>query len=71
MNHSYVTMEMSYNQKFNFGKYDQKSYLLRYIHITIAHKNLILLKQEFSHVGFLLHRVETQPGELECLHSQC
>ena len=44
---------MSYNQKVKFRKYDLKSYLLRHINITIAHKNLILLKQEFSHVSFL------------------
>ena len=38
---------MSYNQKINFGINDWKTYLLRHIHITIAHKNLILLKQEY------------------------
>ena len=64
-----VTMKMSYNQKINFGKYDWKSYLLRHINIIIAHKNLILLKQDFSHVAFLQHRVKTKPGESECLYS--
>ena len=24
VHHSYITMEMSYNQKINFGKYDKK-----------------------------------------------
>ena len=51
---------MSYYQKINFGKNDKKSYLLRHINITIAHKNLILLKQ-VSHVVFLRHRVEPKP----------
>ena len=63
-------MEMSYNRKVNFGKYDWKSYLLRHINIIIAPKNLILLEQDFSHVAFLQHRVETKPGESECLSSQ-
>ena len=27
-----------------------------------------LLKLEFSHVAFLEHRVETKPGEWECLY---
>ena len=36
--------------------------------ITIAQNNLILLKQEFSHVAFLQHRVETKPGEWECFY---
>ena len=62
-------MEMSYNQKINFGKYDGKSYLLRHINIIIAHRNLILLK-DLSHVAFLQHRVKTKPGESECLYSQ-
>ena len=53
---------MSYNQKIYFNKYDWKSYLLRHIIITIAHKNSILSKQEFSHVGFLQHRVKSKPG---------
>ena len=30
---------MSYNQKINFGNHDWKSYLLRHISATIAHKN--------------------------------
>ena len=34
-------------------------------------KNEILIKQEFSQVAFLQRRVETKPGELECLYSQC
>ena len=63
-------MEMSYNQKNNFGEYDRKSCRLRHITIIIAHKNLILLKQDFSHVAFLLHRVKTKPGKSECLYSQ-
>ena len=49
-------MKMSYNHKIDFGKYDLKSYLLRHINITIAHKNLSLLKQVFSHVVFLVER---------------
>ena len=49
----------------------EKSYLLCHINITIAHKNFLLMKQEFSHVAFLQHRVETKPGESECLYSQC
>ena len=49
----------------------KKSHLLRHINITIPHKSLILLKQEFSHVAFLQYRVETKPGELECFCSQC
>ena len=59
---------MSYNHKINFGNYDCKKYLLHHINITIAHTNLILLKQEFSHVVFLVERVETKPGESECLY---
>ena len=62
---------MSYNRKINFGKYDCKSCLLRHITMTIAYKTLILLKQEFIHVAFLQHRLETKPGESECLYSQC
>ena len=57
-------MEMSFNQKINFGKYDQKSYLLCHINITITHKNLILLKQEFNHVAFLQNRVEKNPESM-------
>ena len=53
-----------------FGTYDWKIYLFCHINIVIAHKNLILLKQGFSHVAFLQHRVKTKPGKLECLHSQ-
>ena len=49
----------------------EKSHLLRHINVTITHKNLILLKQEFSHVAFWQHRVETKPGETDCLYSQC
>ena len=45
-------MEMSSNQKINFGKYDWKGYLLRLINITIAHKNLPLLKQDCRNVAF-------------------
>ena len=41
---------------------------LRHIAITNSHNNLILLKQGFSHVAFLQNRVETKPGEWECLH---
>ena len=65
-------MEMSYNQKINFGKYQSKKlrHLLHHINIRIAHKNLILLKQEFSNVAFSQHRVETKPGEWECLYCQ-
>ena len=65
-------MEMSYStiKKSIFDKYDWKSYLLRHINIIIAHKNLILLKQDFNHVAFLQHRVKTKPGESECLDSQ-
>ena len=62
---------MSYNHKINFGKYDWKKYLLRHINITIARTNFVLLKQEFSHLGFLAERVETKPGKSECLYSQC
>ena len=61
---------MSYNQKINFGKYDWKSYPLRHINIVIAHKNLILLKQDFSHVAFFQPRVKSEPAESECLCSQ-
>ena len=61
---------MGYNHKINFGKYDWKSYLLSHIKVTIAHTNLILLKQEFSHVVFLVERVETKDEGLECLYSQ-
>ena len=46
---------MSCNQNINFDKYNWKSYLLRHINLVIAHKNLILLKQEFSLVAFLQH----------------
>ena len=61
---------MSYNQKINFSKYDWKSYLLCHINITIAHKNLILLKQRFSHVEFSQQRVETNPeGGNDCIVS--
>ena len=35
----------------------EKNYLLHHINLTIAHKNLILLKLEFSHVDFLQHRI--------------
>ena len=52
-------MKMSYNCKMNFGKYDRKSYLLRHINLTIVHKNLSLLKQEFSLIVFLVERLET------------
>ena len=45
-------MEISYNRKINFSKYNWKSYVSRHINITITHKNLILLKQEFRHVAF-------------------
>ena len=62
---------MSYNHKINFDKYDWKSYLLRHINIKIAHKTLILLKQEFSHVALLQHRIETKPVESERLYRQC
>ena len=57
---------MSYYQKINFGKNDQKSYLLRHINMTIAHKNLILLEQ-VSHVAFFSHRVQAKPGKWECV----
>ena len=66
-----VTMEMSYNKKISCGKYDWEGSLLCHINITIAHQNFILLKQEFCHVAFLQHKVETKPGESECLYSQC
>ena len=58
-----VTMEMSYYQKINFHKNDLKSYLLRHINTTIAHKHLILLKQEFSHIAFLHQSVQTKLGK--------
>ena len=64
-------MEMSYNQKSISVNMIEKSYLLCHINITIAHKNFLLMKQEFSHVAFLQHRVEKKPGESECLYSQC
>ena len=54
-------MEMSYTQKINFGKYDWKSYLLRHIYLTIAHKTLSFLKQEFSNVAFLQRSDEKNP----------
>ena len=43
-------------------------YILRHIYKTIARKNLILLKQEFSPVAFLQHTAKTTPGEWECLY---
>ena len=66
-----ATMEMSYNRKISFGKYDLKRCLLRHITTTIAHNNIILFKLEFIHVAFLQRRVETKPGESECLYNQC
>ena len=47
----FLTFEI---QKISVGECDLKSYLLpvHNINITIAQKNLILLKQEFSHVVF-------------------
>ena len=62
-------MEMSYDQKINFGKHNSKSYLLHHINIIIAHRNLISLK-DLSHVAFLQHRVTTKPRESERLYSQ-
>ena len=44
---------MSYKQKVSFSKYDWKSYLLCHVNVIIAHKNLILFKQNFSHIAFL------------------
>ena len=52
VNRCNATMEISYNRKINFCKYDRKSYVLPHINMTIAHKNLILLKLEFRHVAF-------------------
>ena len=63
-------MEINYNKNINFGKYDRNSYLLGHINIIIAHKNLNSLKQDFSHVAFLHHKVTTEPGESKCLYSQ-
>ena len=57
-------------QNSHFGKMIEKSYLLRHINMAIAHKNLLLLKQEFCHIAFLQHSVETKLEKSKCLYSQ-
>ena len=41
-------MEMNYNQKINFGRHDWKSYLLRHINFTMAHKNLFYWNENLT-----------------------
>ena len=49
----------------------EKKFLLHHIDMAIAHQNLLLLKQKFSHTAFLQHRVETKPGESKYLYRYC
>ena len=44
----------------NNEKICEKIYLLHHIKLTIAHKNLIFLKQEFCHLSFLQHTIALQ-----------
>ena len=46
-------------------------YYITLIYVTIAHKSLILLKQEFSLAAFLHHRVQAKPKKWKCVYSQC
>ena len=53
-------MEMSNYQKSILVKVIKNVIYYVTLNVTIAHKNLILLKQKFSHVAFLHNRVETK-----------
>ena len=58
VNQIIVNVTMDYNQKINkvtikkstLVNMIEKSFLLHHINMTIMHKNLISLKQEFSHI---------------------
>ena len=66
-------METSYYKKKSIlvKMIEKIIYYITLIYVTIAHKSLILLKQEFSHAAFLHHRVEAKPKKWKCVYSQC